>query len=319
MAKGNPFLGMLRGSVGDVTFSRFGGQQISRARNRRPKNPRSIRQQFQRATLASHVRFYNRAVQNLFKFAFESKRANESDYNAFMRLNAGTATNTQKAVRLGYPMIGAYVLSAGSLASAEVKYDNEYRTPALLIDKITAVPTEITIGQLSKALCDKYKLLNGDFITVVQVLSQASPSTTIAQAMERQALTEPIIGVEWGIKQFTIDTNSEVLASSLGIFKFVGTTSVDNDNVQIGDFFDESIVWTDNVSHGVAVIFSRNTANGVKVSNSRLAVNDATSSALEIAQTDEWKNYVGANWEDATTFGVEAEDILKGSITENPL
>ncbi len=60
MAKGNMFLGMSRGSVGDVTFYRGRGQQIARARNRNPKNPRSTAQVIQRMVLATASKAYAR-------------------------------------------------------------------------------------------------------------------------------------------------------------------------------------------------------------------------------------------------------------------
>lgn len=60
MAKGNMFLGMSRGSVGDVTFYRGRGQQLARARNRAPKNPRSSAQVIQRMILATASKAYSR-------------------------------------------------------------------------------------------------------------------------------------------------------------------------------------------------------------------------------------------------------------------
>lgn len=53
MAKGNLFLGMARKKIGDVVFYRANGEQISRARNRSPRNPRSARQSIQRMVLAT--------------------------------------------------------------------------------------------------------------------------------------------------------------------------------------------------------------------------------------------------------------------------
>lgn len=53
MGKGNMFLGQVRGSVGDVTFSVSRGQQISRVRRRQIGNPRSTGQQIQRMIFAS--------------------------------------------------------------------------------------------------------------------------------------------------------------------------------------------------------------------------------------------------------------------------
>lgn len=60
MAKGNMFLGMSRGSVGDVTFYRNRGNQVARARNRKPANPRSEAQVIQRMILATASKAYSR-------------------------------------------------------------------------------------------------------------------------------------------------------------------------------------------------------------------------------------------------------------------
>ena len=52
-------LGFARGSVGDVTFARYGGQQIARARNRQPKNPQTILQMTQRVIMATTTSAYS--------------------------------------------------------------------------------------------------------------------------------------------------------------------------------------------------------------------------------------------------------------------
>lgn len=53
MAKDNLFLGMARGKVGDIVFYHQDGQQITRTRNRSPRNPRTQKQQVQRAIMAT--------------------------------------------------------------------------------------------------------------------------------------------------------------------------------------------------------------------------------------------------------------------------
>lgn len=59
MAKGNLLLGMGRGKLGDVVLSRAYGQQISRARARVIKNPRTKGQQVQRIILATVTKAYS--------------------------------------------------------------------------------------------------------------------------------------------------------------------------------------------------------------------------------------------------------------------
>ena len=60
MAKGNMFLGMSRGSVGEVTFYRNRGNQVARARNRAPMNPKTEAQTIQRMILATASKAYSR-------------------------------------------------------------------------------------------------------------------------------------------------------------------------------------------------------------------------------------------------------------------
>ena len=54
------FLGMSRGSVGDVTFYRNRGNQVARARNRQPANPKTEAQVIQRMILATASKAYSR-------------------------------------------------------------------------------------------------------------------------------------------------------------------------------------------------------------------------------------------------------------------
>lgn len=54
------FLGMSRGSVGDVTFYRSRGNQVARARNRAPMNPKTEAQTIQRMILATASKAYSR-------------------------------------------------------------------------------------------------------------------------------------------------------------------------------------------------------------------------------------------------------------------
>jgi hypothetical protein len=87
MAKGNLFLGMGRGSVGDVTFYRADGQQLARARNRSPRNPRSDAQLFQRAIMATVVQTYS-AGKEIFDHSFEGYSVGAGNQREFIKRNA---------------------------------------------------------------------------------------------------------------------------------------------------------------------------------------------------------------------------------------
>lgn len=130
MAKGNLFQGMGRGKVGDVVFSRLNGEQISRVRNRHPKNPRTNSQLFQRAIMATVMQAYS-AGKAIFDHSFEGYAVGAQNQRRFLSLNAKMlrqlvatdintpiATNSQKA-RVVAPGVSAptadpFIISRGS-------------------------------------------------------------------------------------------------------------------------------------------------------------------------------------------------------------
>lgn len=124
MAKGNLFLGFARGSVGDVTFYRSEGEQISRSRNRHPFNPRSNRQAIQRAVSSSVARIYS-AGQVLFNHSFQGFKAGKECQRQFMKLNnrilrqmvLSDLANTEDVARLGVPGVSVAVPCEGIMVS----------------------------------------------------------------------------------------------------------------------------------------------------------------------------------------------------------
>ena len=87
MAKGNMLQGMARGKVGDVVFSRLNGQQISRVRNRQPYNPRTNKQLYQRAIMATVMQSYS-AGKEIFNHSFQGKAVGSACQREFMKINA---------------------------------------------------------------------------------------------------------------------------------------------------------------------------------------------------------------------------------------
>lgn len=86
MAKGNMFQGMARGKVGDVVFYRADGEQISRVRNRHPKNPRTNAQLYQRAIMATIVQAYSAGAE-IFDHSFQGKQVGMENMRTFLRRN----------------------------------------------------------------------------------------------------------------------------------------------------------------------------------------------------------------------------------------
>lgn len=87
MAKGNLFQGMARGKVGDVVFYRMNGIQMSRVRNRAPKNPRSNEQLYQRAVIATIMKAYS-AGKEIFDHSFQGYTIGEGNMRRFNSVNS---------------------------------------------------------------------------------------------------------------------------------------------------------------------------------------------------------------------------------------
>lgn len=86
MAKGIDINGQLRGKRGGVVYYRANGQQISRARNFNPKNPKTNAQMIQRAVTATVMMMYS-AGKEIFDHSFEGKSVPSGSQRAFMSEN----------------------------------------------------------------------------------------------------------------------------------------------------------------------------------------------------------------------------------------
>ena len=86
MAKGIDINGQLRGKRGGVVYYRTNGQQISRARNFAPKNPKTDKQLIQRAVTASVIKMYQ-AGKAILDHSFEGKSVPAGSMREFQRVN----------------------------------------------------------------------------------------------------------------------------------------------------------------------------------------------------------------------------------------
>ena len=86
MAKGNLLLGMGRGKLGDIVLSRAYGEQISRARAKVVKNPRTTGQQVQRIILATVTKAYSQ-MKPIVNHSWQGISYGAASMNKFNSLN----------------------------------------------------------------------------------------------------------------------------------------------------------------------------------------------------------------------------------------
>lgn len=297
MSKGNMLLGYARGAVGDLVFARNKGQQTTKARNRNPFNPRTENQMVQRSVMSNNVKFFTRGVQNLFKFAFEHKNSKESDFNAFIRYNRqnGVMISQSAFECQGYPALGKFIMSHGSLPTPITRYDKEDHVYTF---DAQGASENATIGEISKVLKRKYQLQNGDMVTFLRILCSNSTqfNTPAVYPAERPLTT-------WDIAQIIIDPTSDV-----SITEALQNVNANYDGV--GIIVPELTI---NEVGAFCVIFSRPGIRGLKTSTSQLLLNEAATICADNAIQPEYTNAVLESWSS------EPRSILQGSVEEqNP-
>lgn len=92
MSKGNLLLGYGSGSLGDIVLSHYAGEQIARARNRRPKNPRTTLQMIQRVILKTCSQAY-KFFYPLANHSFEGALNAPANQAIFNQLNVADRRN----------------------------------------------------------------------------------------------------------------------------------------------------------------------------------------------------------------------------------
>ena len=304
MAKGNMFIGNGSGKVGNLVVATRAGEQITRVYQPRVANPKSYQQMLQRAKFANAIKFYKKAVQNFFKFAFEDKKKSESDYNAFMRHNIMNSAllikgNVDDAY---FPALGRWQMSSGSLPNAFrlIKMASGF---AFINDGIKA---KATIGDISSTLIGQ-GFHTGDIVTFVLITSPVSYLDFDLTNLYDSGLQQP----NWLIVQFAIDpkdTRAIYQANFLGS-RYGGLAGYDGNSLQVSN--EGWIKWDGNFDDEMAAtccIITRNTGSGVLATNTSLFGNTVFDKMLSDAEGTDYENEVLVSW------GAREGAILKGSI-----
>lgn len=307
MAKGNMLLGMSRGSVGDVTFYRSGGSQRARARNRKPANPMTVRQQTQRAKFANAVKFHKQVTSSFFRFAYEDKKVNESDYNAFMRHNVGNSgfIGAMASKIASWPALGQWEVTSGSLPEIT---GGVTASPSFLFNLGVTGSNITTVGQLSTALValgDNWR--DGDIVTVLLYCATSASSLPTVDTETNHTGSSAYF-------QFIVNSSDTTTLSSLKVVLNGDEISpyITANGFEIkGTESDEwASSWASNL-YQCAVIHSRNTAGGLLVSTQSMLVNKYQVITDALNESGTYYNAVLADWDAA------AKAVLQGGGAAN--
>lgn len=293
MAKGNIILGYLRGSIGDITFFRAKGQQLSRARNRAPANPRTAAQMDQRAKMACAVKFYTQVGTNFFKYAFEGKKYNESYFNAFVKNNIllGGYIGKQASRVYDFPALGVWQISSGTLPEITAPFPQSVNGVVFSVGTVSGTPLT-TISDLSKALIgsDSNRWREGDILTCLcYCATNYSTLPTIYTDQGNRAYT-----AVWQIRLST--SNTDTLPSiEFPLLDMSFDCKLDSNGLSfVGSSGTE---YTNNL-YCFGLIHSRNTASGLKVSSSTLVAPQSPDLLSVVSlSSGSYYNAVIADWQ----------------------
>lgn len=266
MAKGNLFQGMGRGKVGDVVFSRLNGQQISRVRNRNPKNPKSAKQMYQRAIMATIMQAYS-AGKEIFDHAFQGRAVGAENQRVFMSENAKllrsqivdalsaadiTATTVRAVAPSAIaPVPNGYLISKGS-------YDQTFLT----------VNTDGTLVAAAKGTATSYAeyyaangLRVGDIYTIVLFVAGNSLAYVTENAQGNTDILRSVKNTQFLYARLQVN---EIPTTALGtevvlsdIFSVTGgsltipATAIDTDTLDLADVIPASLGTVATSSFGV--------------------------------------------------------------------
>lgn len=215
MAKDNLFLGMARGKVGDVVFSRVNGQQVSRVRNRSPRNPQTPAQMIQRAVTSTIGKAYS-LMQGLCDHSFEGFEGNALNQQRFMVVNIAKFRDALAPVieyptwenidqddsHLAFnlkgdylPALNEYIISEGTLPQMNLVVDYDADKPYTCYKKqkflvgLTSVPANPpTYAQM----CEYLGVQQGDQLTfIIARMSTLGAAHTLCSFRYARVIMEP--------------------------------------------------------------------------------------------------------------------------------
>lgn len=299
MSKGSSYWGTATGKIGNTVVRVRKGVRVESAYQPNVSNPRSSGQVVQRGKFSDAVGFYKRAMANFFRMAFEDKRNNETDFNAFMRHNVSRGYVYSRQMVTGgegaLPYIGKWLLSYGSLYAPQFALSN---TEVAFTPLITGImeSEDPTMGEMFADWISKGYALEGDILTIVRVLTSADGAGYDEYSDETLGLlpgftytgTLPVgVAPQWRVDQYIVSASSTAKIKEQRWAK-VG----ENPLVNFDDMGQASV----QSARAASVIITRKTANGLLCSTSPLIWNKTANTMMEQMATDNWLEGQSKAW-----------------------
>lgn len=290
------------------------GQTRQRALASSVSNPRTQAQMNQRVKWANLVNLY-RANSSWMKYAFETKKASQSDYNKFMSLNV-TNSNIflpKNIAAAGGAVVQSYLITQGSLPSIETTFDaasNWWATNIYLGDSyIFSTPT---VAAFTRALLDNNPAMReGDQLSFIRMTQMTNSDNGAPYVIVRKY--ELVLS----------------LTNQASVWDYLPNNYIDSSEASTNS---QLIVQNSGVAGGFVLVLSRTIGGKTFVSSQRIIVanNDAlitaysSAAALQAAidsygSSDEaFLSSTSANQAETAYVPTSILDVKIGSVSNIP-
>lgn len=175
--------------LGGAVIYQAMGQTRSRRLATSIANPRTQSQMTQRVKWANLVNLY-RANRPWMKYAFETKKASQSDYNKFMSLNVASSNIflPKNVAAAGGCVVDGYLMTQGSLPSVEFVYDSSndrWVSNIYLGDGLQL--QGMTVATFSRALLDNNPAIReGDQLSFIKMTQLTNSESGVPYVVVRE-------------------------------------------------------------------------------------------------------------------------------------
>lgn len=155
------------------------GQTRQRELAAKVNNPRTASQQTQRVKWANLVNFY-RVNRSWMKYAYESKKPTQSEYNKLMSLNVTNSPIylTKQAAASGACVVAPYIMTQGSLPSIQITNSKAGLLSNIFVPDGFTPSQSSTIGEVTTALLEANPSLQaGDQLSFIRFIQLVNETT----------------------------------------------------------------------------------------------------------------------------------------------
>lgn len=174
--------------LGGTVIYQAMGQTRQRELAAEVSNPRTESQMGQRVKWANLVNLY-RANRSWMKYAFETKKSNQSEYNKFMSLNVAASRIylTKPIANAGGCVVDTYMVTQGSLPSIEfVPTNNAYYRSNIEIGNLTNLNT-VSVKEFSDIVVELNPAIRyGDQLSFIRMTQMTNASTGVPYVVVRE-------------------------------------------------------------------------------------------------------------------------------------